>query len=398
MSFYRKFGPDDISIEPFQVHKQFSFSDVDSGSGVFGLEGLSGSVRGFDVATAASQSFYDYASGYAATIQTFYKIPTYYGVHHLFYRNNYNKSPEYGPQRYLADYYDVGGSKTNVVGSEHRIDNENLYYRLGNIYDNKRELYESVNIITVPQKFFGEEIKPNSFRLVDNSTDSSITIIDDGDGNLYDLAHSSSFANYKSASFDRAYLTADASGSQVGNIFYKHGIVAITETGSYRRVGLTNGDDGFSFSFRSTHTIYQHQYNCKVMPSDLNKTMNISVTEGYSGSITTATESITRYKYFGPGDEPAPGFRYNDTAHEGRGPAIYGSSVYWQFLGGQSFKQTYNAGDTFNNFVTHSDFAPYITNIGLYNETNNLVALGKLARPIKNDLETPLNLVIRFDL
>ena len=398
MSFYRKFGPDDISIEPFQVHKQFSFSDVDSGSGVFGLEGLSGSVRGFDVATAASQSFYDYASGYAATIQTFYKIPTYYGVHHLFYRNNYNKSPEYGPQRYLADYYDVGGSKTNVVGSEHRIDNENLYYRLGNIYDNKRELYESVNIITVPQKFFGEEIKPNSFRLVDNSTDSSITIIDDGDGNLYDLAHSSSFANYKSASFDRAYLTADASGSQVGNIFYKHGIVAITETGSYRRVGLTNGDDGFSFSFRSTHTIYQHQYNCKVMPSDLNKTMNISVTEGYSGSITTATESITRYKYFGPGDEPGPGFRYGDTTHDGLGPAVYGSATYWQFLGGQSFSKQYNATDTFNNFVTHSDFAPYITNVGLYNETNNLVALGKLARPIKNDLETPLNLVIRFDL
>ena len=398
MSFYRKFGPDDISIEPFQVHKQFSFSDVDSGSGVFGLEGLSGSVRGFDVATAASQSFYDYASGYAATIQTFYKIPTYYGVHHLFYRNNYNKSPEYGPQRYLADYYDVGGSKTNVVGSEHRIDNENLYYRLGNIYDNKRELYESVNIITVPQKFFGEEIKPNSFRLVDNSTDSTITIIDDGDGNLYDLAHSSSFANYKSASFDRAYLTADASGSQVGNIFYKHGIVAITETGSYRRVGLTNGDDGFSFSFRSTHTIYQHQYNCKVMPSDLNKTMNISVTEGYSGSITTATESITRYKYFGPGDEPGPGFRYGDTTHDGLGPAVYGSATYWQFLGGQSFSKQYNATDTFNNFVTHSDFAPYITNVGLYNETNNLVALGKLARPIKNDLETPLNLVIRFDL
>jgi hypothetical protein len=398
VSFYRKFGPDDISIEPFQVHKQFSFSDVDSGSGVFGLEGLSGSVRGFDVATAASQSFYDYASGYAATIQTFYKIPTYYGVHHLFYRNNYNKSPEYGPQRYLADYYDVGGSKTNVVGSEHRIDNENLYYRLGNIYDNKRELYESVNIITVPQKFFGEEIKPNSFRLVDNSTDSSITIIDDGDGNLYDLAHSSSFANYKSASFDRAYLTADASGSQVGNIFYKHGIVAITETGSYRRVGLTNGDDGFSFSFRSTHTIYQHQYNCKVMPSDLNKTMNISVTEGYSGSISAATESITRYKYFAPGDEPGPGFRYGDTTHDGLGPAVYGSATYWQFLGGQSFSKQYNATDTFNNFVTHSDFAPYITNIGLYNDTNNLVALGKLARPIKNDLETPLNLVIRFDL
>ena len=66
------------------------------------------------------------------------------------------------------------------------------------------------------------------------------------------------------------------------------------------------------------------------MPSDLNKTMNISVTEGYSGSITTATESITRYKYFGPGDEPAPGFRYNDTTYEGRGPAIYGSSVTWR--------------------------------------------------------------------
>ena len=46
--------------------------------------------------------------------------------------------------------------------------------------------------------------------------------------------------------------------------------------------------------------------------------------------------------------------------------------------------------------ATGSFLAPYITTVGLYQE-NQLVAVGKLGRPIKNLIDWPVNIVVRFD-
>lgn len=46
--------------------------------------------------------------------------------------------------------------------------------------------------------------------------------------------------------------------------------------------------------------------------------------------------------------------------------------------------------------ATGSFLAPYITTIGLYQD-NQLVAVGKLGRPIKNLIDWPVNIVVRFD-
>jgi hypothetical protein len=45
---------------------------------------------------------------------------------------------------------------------------------------------------------------------------------------------------------------------------------------------------------------------------------------------------------------------------------------------------------------TGSYLAPFITTIGLY-DGNELVAVGKLGRPVKNLIDWPLNIVVRFD-
>ena len=63
-----------------------------------------------------------------------------------------------------------------------------------------------------------------------------------------------------------------------------------------------------------------------------------------------------------------------------------------------SYKLLYNATETAQNFVTHSDFAPYVTTVGLYDDNNQMLAVGKLSRAIKNEPELLLKLVIRFDL
>ena len=55
-----------------------------------------------------------------------------------------------------------------------------------------------------------------------------------------------------------------------------------------------------------------------------------------------------------------------------------------------SYKHYYQAANEYNNFVTHSEFQPYITKVGLYNDFNELIAIGQLSHPIKNDEELAL--------
>ena len=57
----------------------------------------------------------------------------------------------------------------------------------------------------------------------------------------------------------------------------------------------------------------------------------------------------------------------------------------------------YNMGSEFLGVTTHSEFATYVTAIGLYNDENELLAVGKPAMPIKNEKELSLTFVVRFD-
>ena len=57
----------------------------------------------------------------------------------------------------------------------------------------------------------------------------------------------------------------------------------------------------------------------------------------------------------------------------------------------------YEIGTELIGEATHSDFSPYVTTIGLYNDSNELMAIGKTAKPIKNDKEMALTFVVRFD-
>ena len=49
------------------------------------------------------------------------------------------------------------------------------------------------------------------------------------------------------------------------------------------------------------------------------------------------------------------------------------------------------------NFATSSLFKPYVTTIGLYNEDNELLAVGKLGQPVRMSDETDTTFVVRWD-
>ena len=59
---------------------------------------------------------------------------------------------------------------------------------------------------------------------------------------------------------------------------------------------------------------------------------------------------------------------------------------------------TQDNDQTYYSFVSGSDFSPYITTIGLYNDFGQLLAVAKLAQPIKKRSDVDMNFLIRLDL
>ena len=72
----------------------------------------------------------------------------------------------------------------------------------------------------IPVIYYGDRIKPKSLTLKDNSkSHTTITIKDDGKGNLYSIGNTISESNTAPSSSD----------NYVGNIFYETGLINITE-------------------------------------------------------------------------------------------------------------------------------------------------------------------------
>jgi hypothetical protein len=124
----------------------------------------------------------------------------------------------------------------------------------------------------------------------------------------------------------------------VGNVFYQNGFITITHP---KYIGvLDNTGDGIlnTLQFQGSHQIYENEYQCTVEEHEFNFTTNISARK---------IKSIEE-------DEMA-------------------------------------------GFQTSSLFQPYITTIGLYNENNELLVVGKMAQPIRTSFETDTTFVLRWD-
>ena len=321
---FKRLDPRDINITPFKAYKEFTVTNVDSGSGVYGFRAISSSAYNFDPDTATKTTF-DSAS--------FYHIPTWFMINQMYYRDTQNNYNNFGQ-------------------------NNGKQYRL---------LQPSASIISVSKDLYGERIKPTSVTLTDDSGASTLTIKDDGKGNLYDNAFSSSFAQFASGGFADSDIVK-STGSFVGNVFYEQGVLVFTNTGSrFVNIGTGTGTDGYSLKYKAQVTIREHSYTCVIGENELNSTNNISVTKERSGSISVSGSES--WKLFPPG---------HATAKSG------------------SYKFKYDATNTYNNFVTHSEFRPYITKVGLYNDFNELIAIGQLSHPIKNDNDLSLAINVRF--
>ena len=135
---FKNIDPSDVSIKPYKSHKSYTISDADSGSGAFGIAGISSSGYAFAVDTAAKTDFTNSVYPYS---QSFFHMPIFRQVKHMYYRD--------WPAPYNSYCFDSSSI---------------------------RELHGSCTVLTIPRQFFGERVNPYSIKLVDDSANSTFTI------------------------------------------------------------------------------------------------------------------------------------------------------------------------------------------------------------------------------
>jgi len=387
MGIYKNIKPEDVSLRSFQVHKEFTFSNTDSGSGVYGIRAISGSVYNFRQSTANSQSFGEYNSISASVGKnpywaTYYEIPTYGLINSTFY-HDINVADSF--QVDLTHWNKVSSSRDSFV----TISGSDFPDRVLRTEFQSRQLHASASVISIPQELWGEQIKPKSVTITDNSTDTTMTLKDDGLGNLYDNDYSSSFTIASESLGTDGQIT----GSIIGNVMYSHGLIVITDTGSYKDVGNTGGGDGWEVTFKGTQTIYEREIQCNVERGEFQSINNLSITPGYSGSQRIEAGFLsgsygTQHRLLTPIWPASSSFKTKTiTETDGSG----GINSY-------TVNDLYEGTGSIHNFATGSDFSPYISVIGLYDSNNELLAIGKLAKPIRNDKELDMNFIVRFDV
>jgi hypothetical protein len=193
-----------------------------------------------------------------------------------------------------------------------------------------------IAILSIPSRLWGDYIQPNSFKfkITDPTQGVDYTIIDDGNGQI-------------------TYNT----GGYLGNIIYTHGIVIFTNcadnaslnegygTGSYGENiyggGNLTSDDiinatNVTCSFSSSFDIYETQYKATINEFEFNFSLNPSIISGSTDG-----------------------------------------TVY--------------------DFVTGSYFSPYVSTVGLYDNDQNLLAVGKLSQPLPISRTTDTTIFINID-
>ena len=126
----------------------------------------------------------------------------------------------------------------------------------------------------------------------------------------------------------------------LGNVFYKHGLITLTDQ------TIIDNFESSSLSWESTYPVFTQNTYCKIKSSEFNFTQNPTACQ---------TEAV-----------------------------LSGSLSY--------------SGGLPKNNITGSEFAPYITTVGLYNDAHELIAVAKLGQPIPKSKTNDMTFVVKFDI
>jgi hypothetical protein len=337
MSAWKQFLASDIIVNPFVVNKGFTFP-----SSQFATSS-DGELVGIDRFLGTNVNWFDDKST-TGTLTTEYQALIYNSVKQLYYSNYLSSSTgDIVAQPVLFPGSDSSGDV--LIGKvESPLFDNFLQSTLTPDRFFPTASGAEIVVVSIPSKLYGDYIVPNSFRLTAEIGTGVYTAIDDGEGNI----------------------VLENTGEHFGNIVYTHGIAILTVSGSIFQgygistYGVGNYGGGFpppidwlnsplTCSFSSSMTIYETQYKCTIRESEFNTTLNPSAQK--SGSVIE----------------------------------VSGSYFYQR------------ADGTLADNVTGSYFSPYVTTVGLYDEFQNLLAIGKLSQPLPTSDTTDTTILVNID-
>lgn len=209
------------------------------------------------------------------------------------------------------------------------------HYLETSLFSGSRILNESSSIFSFPKEIVGSYINPKTFEISGVFGSSETQRRKLIDSGEGYLIYSGS------ASED---LPSSITGSfSVGDINYRHGIVILTQQDL---VDWFKSNNNFTASWESSFPVFILNHHCKALSSEFL-------------------------------------FSSNPTSCEDE-PTLVGSLSY--------------SGGRIKSNLTGSEFAPYITTVGLYNDSHELVAAAKLGQPIPKSKINDMTFVIKLDL
>ena len=381
----------DISIRPFKAYKEWTFI-----SGAIEIDFLEAEKNSSNITFGSNLSF---------------PKNSLYGQLRAQFYNGYEDNP------FLRN-----GQKTNKYSNKEKV--------------RERYLSGSAKVIAIPQTYIGEGIKRGSLTLIDDGTtyfdDSYGNIVGDvpdriyfgkvdvenGTINFLDIAENeysgtiqSYFLDIEQNEFimtyngveyqmtieafdietgimlvdDIPFLEDEAKVIRFGNVFYNQGLIVLT-----REIdALFNAE--WQFSYKSTKTIYEHEYLLIVDQDEFNVSTNPSaiVNVGKETKIITTTDGKKVTTIANPGvnyirkKSVLDNGNVLDYRFSGSVGATKAGFEHWSLSGSMD--------------STGSYLAPFITTIGLYDDEMNMVAVAKLPQPIKSEHDLTVNFLVRFD-
>jgi hypothetical protein len=299
MGAYKQLLTSDVIVSPLEVNKSFSFEYNQWGNNVQ-----------IDTFVGTNNSFLNDKTT-TGTLSTQYKVLVYNSVKELYYSNFLSQS--FGDQAQTGSIFPGEDTAGDVLVGSSNSTGRYFNYLQSSLTSSRyfpTGSGESVGVISISSKLFGNYIQPNTFRY----TVQGNTITDDGEGNII------------------------SGSTNIGNIIYTQGIAVLTYQGNIY------GDPVSSFvartnvtcSFSSSMTIYETQYKCTLRENEFNFSLNPSLISGSTDGT------------------------------------VYG-------------------------FVTSSYFSPYVTTVGLYDEMQNLLAVGKLSQPLPTSATTDTTILVNID-
>ena len=348
MAAYKKLKREDSYLTSYVAHKTFTVSGSQHDDlGVETYVGVSGSGQWLP---SGSDSRLD------GTDFQHYTRLVYHSINHLYYSN----------------FNSLGmptTSSNDMSGSAY----EN--YLQSSYTANQRRAQDEFTVISVPQKLFGAYIKPGSVRLEPPTSVSSSN---------YAFTSSDASGNYASESFAEEIDTLYGGATELQDDEY------VEDEGTY----INESEEEFvvpGFDDYKTTLIDDKNGNLILSASQPQRVVgNVIYSHGliiisnpvvgsyyanyFSGSLTwQSSQPIYTYNYHCPIKENEFNFSSNPSSLK-------------------------DSSGSISDNVTGSYFNPYFTTVGLYNDANELVAVGKMAQPTPVSDNNETTVVVKLDI